>query len=164
MRRLCTWESWITCTPLNFCGTTYWVSDLIPWGFLLRRSGAHGAAAYRCGSSGHLWTLGPWDQAWEKQDWTGHLRSFRNCCWTSVGLWAPNPLPKQTTVVRPWGAMMEYGFAYTVCRRAVFYYGNGPVWHQVGGHHGERSGWSNFEPRVCRLHVGWLMGDIDIAL
>ena len=66
----------ITCTPLNFCGTTYWVSDLIPWGFLLRRSGAHGAAAYRCGSSGHLWTLGPWDQAWEKHDWTGHLRSF----------------------------------------------------------------------------------------
>ena len=23
---------------------------------------------------------------------------------------------------------MEYGFAYTVCRRAVFYYGNGPAW------------------------------------
>ncbi|CAL1154401.1 unnamed protein product [Cladocopium goreaui] len=31
------------------------------------------------------------------------------------------------TVPQLVGALMEYGFAYTVCRRAVFYYGNGPA-------------------------------------
>lgn len=25
------------------------------------------------------------------------------------------------------GALWEYGFAYTVCRRAIFYYGHGPA-------------------------------------
>eukprot|EP00438_Fugacium_kawagutii_P002963 Skav230911 [mRNA] locus=scaffold2578:8493:10358:- [translate_table: standard] len=34
------------------------------------------------------------------------------------------PLPLNSLA----GALTEYGFAYTVCRRAVFYYGNGPVW------------------------------------
>ena len=37
------------------------------------------------------------------------------------------------------GALMEYGFAYTVCRRAVFYYGNGPAWKLKGGAVGQLS-------------------------
>eukprot|EP00913_Durusdinium_trenchii_P032906 g30805.t1 len=31
------------------------------------------------------------------------------------------------TVPQLLGALWEYGFAYTVCRRAIFYYGHGPA-------------------------------------
>jgi len=51
---------------------------------------------------------------------------------------------------------MEYGFAYTVCRRAVFYYGNGPAWKLKFGSWQLGNFLKVFALDLVKLHQGQL--------